>query len=563
METTEITYHRLLKRQIRKSLSPELAENPEFQDFLNSVNQAYLEFQDDIARVEHILEQSSTELFRANKELISIADQKTEEAASTNRRLEEVANSISEVLIQLNKEGNIIYLNNAWETVTGFRVSDSLNKNWADFQINSDSKTRLESLFTGKINSVQDTFKLTTADKTEKWLEISISAQLDSGEEVIGFIGTVSDITSRKAQEEQINRMVEWFNESSEAVQVSDDTGKLLFINHEAARRLGKKQEEIIGSHISSVEKIFEDPEKWDEYVNSLKSTSKMIVTGVHKKTDGSTYPVESSVKYYETDGQGYVLAFIRDITERVEAENKLKLYMRDLERINAELDQFAYVVSHDLKAPLRAINNLSEWIEEDIEDHLDGDTKDQFKLLRGRVHRMESLINGILSYSRAGRIKTTKERFLVKSLVDDLCDTFSSKKPIEFIFEGDPKKELLSEKITLGQILQNLISNGIKYNDKAEIKITIGWKDGEEGVEFFVRDNGPGISPEFHEKIFVIFQTLQSRDEVESTGVGLAIVKKIMDEKGAKIRIESTMKESTTFLFTWPVNETVEVEKM
>lgn len=151
----------------------------------------------------------------------------------------------------------------------------------------------------------------------------------------------------------------------------------------------------------------------------------------------------------------------------------------------------------------------------------------------------------------------------MVKSLVDDLCDTFSSKKPIEFIFEGDPKKELLSEKITLGQILQNLISNGIKYNDKEEIKITIGWHDGEEGVEFFVRDNGPGISPEFHEKIFVIFQTLQSRDEVESTGVGLAIVKKIMDEKGAKIRIESTMKESTTFFFTWPVNEVAEIEKI
>ncbi|MEO6686707.1 MAG: ATP-binding protein, partial [Dyadobacter sp.] len=164
---------------------------------------------------------------------------------------------------------------------------------------------------------------------------------------------------------------------------------------------------------------------------------------------------------------------------------------------------------------------------------------------------------------SRAGRIKTTKERFLIKSLVDDLCDTFSSKKPIEFIFEGDPKKELLSEKITLGQILQNLISNGIKYNDKEEIKITIGWKDGEEGIEFFVRDNGPGISPEFHEKIFVIFQTLQSRDEVESTGVGLAIVKKIMDEKGVKIRIESTMKESTAFFFTWPVNEIAEIEKI
>jgi PAS domain S-box-containing protein len=436
LETTEITYHRLLKRQIRKSLPPELAESPALQDFLATVNQAYVEFQDDITRVEHILEQSSAELFKANLELTTIADQKTEEAASVYRRLEEVASSITEVLIQLDQEGNIIYLNNAWETVTTFPVKDSLNKNWTEFQINADAKIRLLSLFSGETRSIQETFALTTIDGSKRWLEISMSSQLSDSHQVTGFIGTLSDITAR------------------------------------------------------------------------------------------------------------------------MEADTKLKSYMRDLERINAELDQFAYVVSHDLKAPLRAINNLSEWIEEDIGDLLEGDTKDQFRLLRGRVHRMESLINGILSYSRAGRIKTTKERFLVKSLVDDLCDTFSSKKPVEFILEGDQKLELVTEKITLGQILQNLISNGIKYNDKPEIKITIGWKELDEGHEFFVKDNGPGISPEFHDKIFVIFQTLQARDEVESTGVGLAIVKKIMDEKGAKIRIESTMSSGTTFYFTWPGNE-------
>jgi len=165
----------------------------------------------------------------------------------------------------------------------------------------------------------------------------------------------------------------------------------------------------------------------------------------------------------------------------------------------------------------------------------------------------MESLINGILSYSRAGRIKTVKERFLVKTVVDDLCETFRMKSSIKFVVEGDSELELISEKITLTQILQNFISNGIKYNDKKDIVITIGWKDTETDTEFFVRDNGPGISPEFHDKIFVIFQTLQSRDEVESTGVGLAIVKKIMEEKGGIIRVESTMTEGTTFFFTWP----------
>ena len=441
INSTETSYHRLLKRQIRKSLPDDLADDPRLSEFLTAVNQAYTEFQDDLVRVEHILEQSSNELFRTNRELSRIADEKTLEAASTTKRLEEVVSSISEVLIQLDVDGKIIYLNNAWETVTGFPVINSLNKNWMDFPIPLDSKQKISDLFKTGSPTIEETIKIFTFDQSEKWLGISLRHHISADQRQVGYIGT-----------------------------------------------------------------------------------------------------------------------FV-DITQKVEAEKKLKSYMKDLEKINAELDQFAYVVSHDLKAPLRAINNLSEWIEEDISELIEGDTKDQFKLLRGRVHRMESLINGILSYSRAGRIKTVKERFLVKTVVDELCENFDMKKSIRFIVEGDPELELVSEKITLQQILQNLVSNGIKYNDKKEITITIGWQEAETGVDFFVRDNGPGISPEFHDKIFVIFQTLQSRDEVESTGVGLAIVKKIMDEKGGTIRVESVMKEGTSFLFSWPTIEAKEAE--
>ncbi|WP_439559356.1 sensor histidine kinase [Dyadobacter sp.] len=433
IEITETNYHRLLKRQIRKSLPLELAEHPGLQDFLLSVHLAYTEYQDDLTRVEHILEQSSGELFKANRELTRVAQEKTEEAALTSKRLEQVVSSISEILLQLDRDGTIIYLNNAWETVTGYSVAESLNRNWMDFF--SESADQINEVLNMEQHSVDAIIKIQTAGKKEIWVGGSIMKQY-ADDELVGYIGALSDVT------------------------------------------------------------------------------------------------------------------------EKVNSEKKLKSYMRDLERINAELDQFAYVVSHDLKAPLRAINNLSEWIEEDINHLLEGDTLDQFKLLRGRVHRMESLINGILSYSRAGRIKTSKERFALKSLVDDLSETFSSKKPVRFKLDGDASLELETEKITLTQILQNLISNGVKYNDKPEIEITIGWREKASLYEFYVGDNGPGISPEFHERIFVIFQTLQARDEVESTGVGLAIVKKILDEKGGVIRIESQMGEGTRFFFTWPKNE-------
>lgn len=442
LEVTETNYHRLLKRQIRKSLPPEIAENPEIQDFLLSVNQAYTEFQDDLVRMELILEQSSGELFKANRELSRVAQEKTEEAAHTSKRLEEVVGSISEVLVQLDGEGNFTYLNHAWENITGYPVHASLGQNLAGFFPSLESREKLMALLDLKTEGKEETVKIVTANGDEKWLGVSLSPYHNGGEH-IGYTGTLSDVTAR------------------------------------------------------------------------------------------------------------------------VSAETKLKAYMRDLERINAELDQFAYVVSHDLKAPLRAINNLSEWIEEDISDMLEGETKDQFKLLRGRVHRMENLINGILSYSRAGRIKTVKEKFAVRGLVDELCESFSTKKPLSFKIEGDSATEIEAEKIALTQILQNMISNGIKYNDKPEIEITVGWKDLGTQFEFYVGDNGPGISPEFHERIFVIFQTLQARDEVESTGVGLAIVKKILDEKHSTIRIESTMGEGTTFFFTWPKNETKDIENV
>lgn len=217
----------------------------------------------------------------------------------------------------------------------------------------------------------------------------------------------MADVTQEKNREDRIQNLVTWFNESTEAVQVCNEEGYLEFINKEGADRLGKPAEQLIGKHIGTIEKIFEDQEKWIEHVEEMKKVPKMIALGQHKRPDGSTFPVEARVKYLQNqEGSGYVLAFITDISERKANQEKLDNYLSELERINKELDQFAYVVSHDLKAPLRAINNLSLWIEEDLEDKLSGDTKEQFDLLRKRVKRMESLISGILEYSRVGRMK-------------------------------------------------------------------------------------------------------------------------------------------------------------
>jgi len=229
----------------------------------------------------------------------------------------------------------------------------------------------------------------------------------------------------------------------------------------------------------------------------------------------------------------------------------RLDTSFTNLNKINKELDQFAYVVSHDLKAPLRAINSLAEWIEEDLPD-VAPDVKRNLQLMRGRVFRMENLINGILSYSRIGRKELPKSTFSVQQLVNEITDSLAPAAHVS-INITEPLPELTTERILLEQVLFNLIGNAIKYNDGPAPAVNIGSRQLQNAFEFWVEDNGPGIPAAYHQKVFGIFQTMEARDTKESTGIGLAIVKKIIEEKGGSIRLESAEGEGSRFIFTWP----------
>jgi signal transduction histidine kinase len=238
--------------------------------------------------------------------------------------------------------------------------------------------------------------------------------------------------------------------------------------------------------------------------------------------------------------------------TDRIEESNAyLARTTQTLEKRNQELDQFAYIVSHDLKAPLRAIANLSSWIEEDLAGRLDPEMQHQMDLLRGRVHRMEAFINGILEYSRVGRMRSQVETVNVESLLKEIIDSLAP--PPEFTIEfSTPMPTLVTDPLPLQQIFTNLISNAIKHHHRCDGKIFIASQELANAYQFSISDDGPGIDSKFHEKIFIMFQTLQARDTVENTGVGLAIIKKILDDKGGTIKVESEPEKGTTFYFTW-----------
>jgi PAS domain S-box-containing protein len=225
---------------------------------------------------------------------------------------------------------------------------------------------------------------------------------------------------------------------------------------------------------------------------------------------------------------------------------------IKALEATNRELDQFAYVTSHDLKAPLRGIGSLAEWLEEDLGPALNAEARRKLELLQRRVARMESLIEGILQFSRAGRTAGNREDVNVATVLEGVWELLAPKPPAA-LRVGHDMPVLRTERVALEQVFMNLVGNALKHARRPDVEIAIEVRDAGDAWEVRVSDNGPGIAPQYHERVFRIFQTLESRDKVESTGIGLAIVKKVIEGRGGRVWIESELGHGATFAFTWP----------
>jgi PAS domain S-box-containing protein len=282
---------------------------------------------------------------------------------------------------------------------------------------------------------------------------------------------------------------------------------------------------------------------------------------------DGQEIPVSQLILAHKTsDGSiEYISTAMRDLTQQKQAEQSLKQRAAELEWLNKELvkitsllkkrnqelDNFAYVTSHDLKAPLRAIANLAAWLSEDLEGQIPEENQRQLQLMQSRVKRMDGLIQGLLEYSRVGRKKTPIKTINVSDVIKEAINSLPV--PPEFEIVVAPNMPtLITEVLSLQQVFSNLISNAIKYHPTNLGKITISIEEQAHFYEFGVSDDGLGIDPQYHERIFSIFQTLQPRDTIESTGIGLSIVKKIVEGQGGKIRVESQLGEGASFYFTW-----------
>jgi len=391
-------------------------------------------------------------------------------------------------------------------------------------------------------------------DGSEFPVEVGLNPiETDDGTKVLSAI---TDISARKRMDERFRQVVE---AAPNAMVMVNKEGIIEMVNAQVEVIFGYGREELLGQSIDILlpERFrHQHPYHRAAFYSDLSPRvmgAGRDLFGRHK--DGSEFPVEVGLNPIETDDGVKVLSAITDISARVKATEKLAEHRDDLERSNKELATFAYVASHDLKSPLRGIFQISHWIEEDMNNGEFQAIPGHMNMLRGRLRRMENLLDDLLAYSRAGRLEGSLSQIEMNRLAKSIYEMQAP--PDGFTLEVAEDLPTFTTLATpLEQVLRNLFSNAIKHHDQPEGRIHLSCRIASKNYyEFSVTDDGPGIPPEYQERVYVMFQTLRPRDEVEGSGMGLALVKKIVETYGGTTNIVSDGNRGSSIRFTWPIN--------
>ncbi|MDP2788385.1 MAG: PAS domain S-box protein [Pseudomonadota bacterium] len=366
-------------------------------------------------------------------------------------------------------------------------------------------------------------------------------------------LATVHDVSARRHAERTVIDQAALLELTHDAILVRDMDDRISYWNRGAEERYGWMRQEALGE-VAHALLHTEFPLPLEELRTDLLRDGRWEGEVIHTRHDGTKVQMASRWALVRaTDGTPKaVLEINSDVTARRRAEKRQVQLIEALKSANEELQNFAYVVSHDLKAPLRAIGSLSDWLVSDYADKLDDQGREYLGLLKSRVIRMDALIDGILQHSRVGRVHEALVPVDVNALVREIIDLLAPPPHIRVIVET-ALPTLKAERTRIQQVFQNLISNAIKYLDKPEGSIRIGCIDDGAMWRFSIADNGPGIEARHFERIFQLFQTLAPKDRVESSGVGLALVKKIVELYGGQVWLESEVGQGSTFFFTLP----------
>lgn len=520
-----------------------------------------------------------------------ISHRKEVEAELQNSKqfLSNVFEFLPDATFVIDIEGKVIAWNKAMEEMTGVDEADMLGKGNYEYALTFYQERRpiLIDLVLHPRSDIE--LKYTRTDRHNLFLEAEThlpslkgkevylfgkaSTLRDSKGNVVGAIESIRDITVEKKAEaslrESQQKLADIIDFLPDATFVVDQDNRVITWNKAMEHMSGVDKTEIIGqgNHAYSIpfwgdrrETLLDHLEldegklasQYDNIVRQGKSLMAETFCPLLRSGQGS-YIWAIVAPLYNIEGKHVgAIETIRDITERKKME-------ADLQRSNQELEQFAYVASHDLRSPLRAIENLSEWLVQDLGDDLPEESEKHLKLMRTRVKRMDRMLEDLLKYSRVGRIQAVIEEIDATAVVFEIIDDQDLNS--RFKITTDSLPAFTTYATPFKQILQNLIGNAAKHHDTGKGNIVVRAKKLDRFYEFSIADDGPGIPEQYREKVFGMFQTLRPRDEVEGSGIGLALVKKTVEHYGGNVKLDAVTPRGTLVTFTWPVN-ILEVEE-
>ena len=465
---------------------------------------------------------------------------------------------IADIAWIMDESGQIYSVNIAWKNYTG---QSDLVYLWEQIREERQVKSLCQdcSVSTGKgtvrLKNAAGEYKLfnfelerLTSEESSLWLGTASLAQQNLPNYHALNIGE-SELADYKQKERELQRNVEFvrriMESSQDCIKVLDLQGRLLYMNDGG--------QEIM--EIDDFTQVQNSP--WLGFWQgcdreAAERAFNVAKTGKIGKFDGHCATAKGTPKWWEvvvtpmideSGGVREILSVSRDITARKTAE-------MDLQRRNQELDRFSYVVSHDLKAPLRGVSNISQWLLEDLGDRLPPENQQQLELLERRVKRMSGLIDGLLKLSRVGRQQLPVELVDTKALLPEIVDSLSPN--AGFTIDGSKLPVIHTKKLLLSQVLTNLIGNAIKHHDRETGQIEVTARDCGSYYQFAIADDGPGIEVSERKRVFEIFQTIEKSSSTTNTGIGLALVQKIVREEGGELWLEDNEPRGSRFCFTW-----------
>jgi PAS domain S-box-containing protein len=490
----------------------------------------------------------------------------TKESGAKFRGLLEAA---PDAMIVVNERGEIVLVNLQAEKQFGYRRDELLGK-----MVNSIvPRGFAERLVADGLRSAEDALaqqigtgiELTARRKDGSEFPIEIMLSPLRSTEGILVTAAIRNISVRKDAEAHLVQMENKYRglleAAPDAMVVVNQAGKIVLLNLQAETQFGYRRDELLGQKMSNiVPSGFPERLVADSLRSAEDALAQQIGTGIEltaRRKDGSEFPIEIMLSPLKSADGVLVTAAIRDITARKNSEVQLLEKVKELNRSNEELQQFAYIASHDLQEPLRMVASYTALLARRYKGKLDSDADDFIAFAVDGASRMQLLIRDLLAYSRVGsKGKELVDTSSAEALQHAIHNLRGAIEGSAALVTNDALPSVMADEMQLTQLFQNLVGNAIKYRRAGvpRVHITAVPSDANKWM-FSVQDNGLGIEPQFFEKIFGVFQRLHKREEFDGTGIGLAICKKIVERHGGTLSVESTFGEGSTFYFPLTVS--------